>query len=420
MSDKCETSLKAFKVLKGSGLAVVISTAFLLATLVYCAEARKPASEFASRFDPTLGTTANPGRWHRPSWNPIFRPGGPAWRSRWTANPDLLKHGEEYFLYYRGNNGTFDQIGVATVPANRFDGRTWNDFEGNPVVKSGGNNSYDYNALDPATVEVKGLIYLYYSACGNGPDRIGLAVSRDGFHFRKPPESPILIGRAPEVVYRDGIFYLYYVVNRGRGYEVHLAISPDGIHFTPRAEPILTPGSQPAWDSQSVTTPRIFEEDSVYNMVYAGCKDSVDEPRYFGLATSSDLVHWSKFSGNPIFGVGPKGAWDGGCIWFGTTEKIGGKYYLWYEGSRGHYSTEVTSQVGMATLRPQNERAGQHCDSSRFLRPSAMGSKRNIPTGIIRTGANPLVFSTSNTLSHHSLKSRAASKMARTFSSGVP
>ncbi len=354
MSDKREPFRKSFKIFKGSGLAVVILTSFLLAALIYCAEARKPASAFASCFDPTPGTTANPGRWRRPTWNPIFRPGGPAWRSRWTANPDLLKHGDEYFLYYRGNNGAFDQIGVATVPASQFDGRTWHDFEGNPVVKSGGKNSYDYNALDPATVEAKGLIYLYYSACGNGPDRIGLAVSRDGFHFRKPPESPILIGRAPEVVYRNSLFYLYYVVNSGRGYEVHLATSPDGIRYSPSAEPVLTPGPAQAWDSQSVTTPRIFEEDGVYNMIYAGSHDSVDEPRNFGLATSTDLRHWTKFTGNPIFSVGAEGAWDGGCIWFGTTEKIGGKYYIWYEGSRGNYAAGVTSQVGLAIIEAES------------------------------------------------------------------
>ncbi len=340
--------------LRGSALGADMLISVWLATVICFAQARKPMSEVASHFDPTPGANVNPGRWFRPGWNPIFRPGGPAWRSRWTANPDLLEHGGEYFLYYRGNNGAFDQIGVATIPANQFDGRTWHDFEGNPVVRSDGKDSYDYNALDPAVVEVKGLIYLYFSACGNGPDRIGLAVSKDGFHFRKPPESPILIGRAPEVVYRNGLFYLFYVVNSGRGYEVRQATSPDGFHYTPKAKPVLTPGPAPAWDSQSVTTPRIFKENGVYNMIYAGSNDSVDEPRNFGLATSRDLLHWTKFTGNPIFSVGAEGAWDGGCIWFGTAEKIGGRYYLWYEGSRGNYTTGVTSQVGMAILEGKN------------------------------------------------------------------
>src|SRR5574341_884207 len=75
-----------------------------------------PRTDFASRFDQTPGTMANPGRWKRPPDNPIFHPGGPAWRCRWTANPDLLRRGDTYSLYYRGNNGTCDQIGVATIP----------------------------------------------------------------------------------------------------------------------------------------------------------------------------------------------------------------------------------------------------------------------------------------------------------------
>ncbi len=325
-------------------------TFLLIATVIFCVGSRKPTSEFASLFDPTPGTTANPSRWYRPDWNPIFQPGGPAWHSRWTANPDLLKRGEQYFLHFRGNNGMFDQIGVATVPANQFDGKTWHEFEGNPVVRSGGKDSYDYNALGPPVVEVKGLIHLYYSAWGKGPDRIGLAVSKDGLHFSKPPESPILVGRAPEVVYRNGVFYLFYVVDAGHGYDLWLATSADGIHYTSRSEPVLKPGAVPAWDSHSVTTPRIFEENGLYNMVYAGSNNSVDEPRYLGLATSTDLIHWGKFSGNPIFGVGSQGAWHSGCIWFGTTERIGGKYYIWYEGSRGNYTTGATSQIGMAIL----------------------------------------------------------------------
>lgn len=65
MSDKRELLRKAFKVVKGCGRRVVVSTSLLVATLIYCAGARKPVSEFAAQFDPTPGTTANPGWWRR-------------------------------------------------------------------------------------------------------------------------------------------------------------------------------------------------------------------------------------------------------------------------------------------------------------------------------------------------------------------
>ena len=283
--------------------------------------------------------------------NPIFQPNGPAWRSRWSANPDLLKLGDKYFLYYRGNNGKLDQIGVATIPVARFDAKTWDEYSENPVIRSGGEASFDYSILDPSVVEVNGKIFMYYTAYDvGGQIRIGLSVSSDGFHFDKV-SSPILIGGGgPEVVYRAGVFYLFYVFVDPNGFSIKLATSFDGIQYTTWGT-VLAPGTKDAWDGRSITTPRIFLENGVYNMIYAGSDDTLDEPRYFGLATSHNLTDWTKFSGNPIFGRGAKGAWDGALIWFGTTEKINGKYYMWYEGSRTRYSEGATSQVGYAVIR---------------------------------------------------------------------
>ena len=112
--------------------------------------------------------------------NPIFQRNGPAWRSRWSANPDLLKQGDKYFLYYRGNNGKLDQIGVATIPEARFDAKTWDEYSGNPMIRSGGEASFNHSILDPSVVEVDGKIFMYYTVYDvGGQIRIGLSVSSD-------------------------------------------------------------------------------------------------------------------------------------------------------------------------------------------------------------------------------------------------
>jgi hypothetical protein len=57
---------------------------------------------------------------------------------------------------------------------------------------------------------------------------------------------------------------------------------------------------------------------------------------------------------------GPEGAWDEGAIWFGTLERVGDTYYLWYEGgggggelcrnqAYGGYGLTSRSQIGLAT-----------------------------------------------------------------------
>jgi predicted GH43/DUF377 family glycosyl hydrolase len=300
--------------------------------------------------------------------NPILPAVPGTWREDQTANPDLLRRGDTFFLYFRGQRDGHDRIGVATIPADQFDGATWH-VHPTPVIDVGPPGSWDSeHALDPATVEVEGRIFLYYSAVSPlcppsvAPRCVCAATSTDGFHFTKHPGNPVIIGGGgPEVVWRDGVFHLYYwrEVPGRNGFELHLATSTDGFDFTPHpANPVLPVGPAGAWDSHTVETPRITAEDGVFYLFYSGSDRHDDYPAHAGLATSRDLVHWTKSPRNPVFARGEAAAWDEGAIWFTTVERVGDRYYLWYEGygggdSRavpyGSYLREARSQVGLAT-----------------------------------------------------------------------
>lgn len=302
-------------------------------------------------------------RWTRWHGNPVFPAVEGTWRESQTANPDLLLIGDTYYMYFRGQQGGHDRIGVATVSRERFDGVTWT-IRPDPVVDVGPAGSWDEtHVLDPATVLVNGRVFLYYSAVSPKSDRaICLAVSDDGLHFTKNSQNPVLIGGGPEVVFRDSVFYLYFWKRKpsGTGYQIHCATSKDGFHFEEvQTAPVLPIGREGSWDSHTTETPRIFVENGLYYMLYCGSDRNNDYPFHAGLATSRDLVHWKKFSGNPVFSRGDEGAWDEGAIWFTTVEKIRGKYYMWYEGygggtartiPYGSYLKGGKSQVGMATL----------------------------------------------------------------------
>lgn len=302
-------------------------------------------------------------RWQRYKGNPIFPAVPETWMESQTANPDLLEISNKYFMYFRGQQGGHDRIGLATIPKKDFDGKTWH-IHPHPVIDVGKPGDPDeIHVLDPASVLVDGKVYLYYSAVSPTCDRsVCLATSEDGIHFKKYEKNPVVIGGGPEIVFKDGRFYLYYwqPARRSSGFEIYLSISANGFHFENiSANPVVPVGSEDSWDCHTTETPRIFKEKSLYHMIYCGSDRYDDYPWHAGLATSRDLIHWKKYEHNPIFSRGDEGEWDEGAIWFTTVEKINGIYYMWYEGygggtarvePYGTYLKEGKSQVGMATL----------------------------------------------------------------------
>ncbi|PIP17441.1 glycosidase [Candidatus Kuenenbacteria bacterium CG08_land_8_20_14_0_20_37_23] len=75
----------------------------------------------------------------------------------------------------------------------------------NPILKPNSKNSWERKAVfNPAAIEKDGKIYLLYRAIGEHKkyvSRIGLAVSKDGIHFHRVSNKPVL---KPEKKYEQG------------------------------------------------------------------------------------------------------------------------------------------------------------------------------------------------------------------------
>ena len=116
---------------------------------------------------------------------------------------------------------------------------------------------------------------------------------------------------------------------------------------TPWAKPVIDRGRFGAWDHMAVDNPYVHVEGNTLFCFY----EAQDKPfanggrEAFGIATSSDGVHWQKLTSNPILTTGDDGAWDHivaklpvGVI------KRGQHYHLVYSGRDSH-----TKQIGLAT-----------------------------------------------------------------------
>jgi predicted GH43/DUF377 family glycosyl hydrolase len=299
----------------------------------------------------SMDHAANCARWQRLS-SPAIAPSGSGWKKTWTANPQLMQFGDQSLLYYRGTGPVEgdpeerDQIGAAEVVQIGRRGIVIDDVADGPVIPSGGSSAFDADVLDPSAIAFKDEVLLYYSALGAQGDSIGLASSRDGITFTK--QGCVMAGRAPAAILRSGKVWMLSQEMIGDGYGLKLFVSSDGRTFQSACgQPVFVP-EKGSWDGLSVVTARLFENGEFVYMLYAGSADTVDEPAYFGLARSRDLVTWERHPGNPIFGAGARGAPDGGCIWFPALTETADSFVMLYEGSRGTPSWDLDCAICIA------------------------------------------------------------------------
>jgi predicted GH43/DUF377 family glycosyl hydrolase len=307
---------------------------------------------FYEHFDTKGAGEKNNSLWRRHPSNPILKPTPGTWSGEWIANETIIQVGDEFLMFLDGKMGPVERIGIAHAKVSNFDGVNWEEYEGNPILDIGPGGYDHVSVLDPSVLWFGDKLWMYYTGLGGPPDRICLALSNDGYHWDKHLENPILNGRCPHALIKDGVLHLFYLVyNEDGGYDVRLATSTNGLNFERHSKkPILPRGKEGEWDSFSIVTTRIYFEDGMYQMLYSGDNERVDEPRGIGIALSRDLVNWEKFPGNPVFLPGKPGSWDSEAIWCPWIVRRNHEYWMYYCGSRTTYSEGLTPQTGVAII----------------------------------------------------------------------
>ena len=89
--------------------------------------------------------------------------------------------------------------------------------------------------------------------------------------------------------------------------------------------PIMSPTG---WEGDWILEPSVIYEGGTFKMIYVGASGTPWTASQFGYATSSDGVSWTRYGGNPVFGLGVGG--EAGPVFQPNLVKVGSSYWLYY------------------------------------------------------------------------------------------
>jgi predicted GH43/DUF377 family glycosyl hydrolase len=190
-----------------------------------------------------------------------------------------------------------------------------------PLLEPGAAPWMSLGAFNPAAVRLNDkTILLFRAQDAQHTSRIGYAESSDGVHFNVRPQ-PLL---SPEAEYEKGggledprlvrigsTYYLTYT-----GYDLHaaqlcLATSNDLVHWQRKG--VILPAYKGTWNTQWTKSGAIVPEKigGKWWMYYLGTRVDADGKTrdHMGLASSSDLLHWQDATDQPVLKRQP-GAFD--------------------------------------------------------------------------------------------------------------
>ncbi|MCB1099951.1 MAG: glycosylase [Verrucomicrobiae bacterium] len=235
------------------------------------------------------------------SSNPVFEGSGKGhWDEHIRERGWILRDGDSWKMWYTGfeggggNDGPNLKLGYATST----DGLQWTRHPDNPI--------YDEMWVeDMMVIKHKDVFYMF--AEGKG-DIAQLLTSTDGLHWtnlgpmdiRLTNGEPISDGPrgTPAAWIEGGTWYLFY---ERRDLGIWLATSNDTKVWTNVSDdPVIKLGPE-KYDDRQVACNQIVKYQGRYYANYHGSGHENPHLWSTNVATSEDLIHWTKYSGNPLF-----------------------------------------------------------------------------------------------------------------------
>jgi beta-xylosidase len=165
----------------------------------------------------------------RDETNPIFHPTG-AWTSGRAIDAEVFRDGKRWLLYAATRDPQSKvQMLTGASSTGGLDRGSWKPLADAPLLKP--ELPWEQDCIEaPSVVRHGGWLYLFYAgAYNNAPQQIGVARSKDGVHWERHGDRPLLENGAPGTwnssesghpgafVDEDGKTYLFYQGNNDRG-----------------------------------------------------------------------------------------------------------------------------------------------------------------------------------------------------------
>lgn len=166
----------------------------------------------------------------------------------------------------------------------------------------------------------------YTKRTGNQMKYLGFATSSDGLKWTRFPENPIHKSLWVEDVFVLKSDNTYYMFAESRGDSAHLLTSNDKLNWKDQgALDIRLKNGEPI-EKGPYGTPAVWKENGTWYLFYERNDAAV------WLATSKDLKIWKNVQDEPVLNCGPE-KYDQFAVAFNQVIKYKGLYYAYYHAS---------------------------------------------------------------------------------------
>jgi len=203
-------------------------------------------------------------------------------------------------------------------------------YSNNPVFSGTATDTWDQKIRERGFIlQEEGTYYLWYTGykgSETAEKHLGLATSTDGLVWTRYKDNPIFDSGWVEdmsVIKHDNTYYMFA---EGRGDTAHLMISTDRIHWEEKGPLDIRKSNGEPLSKGAFGTPAIWYEDGVWYLFYE--RDDLG----IWLATSTDMKVWTNKQDEPVIKMGPE-IYDQFAVAMDQIIKYNGRYYGYYHAS---------------------------------------------------------------------------------------
>ena len=218
-------------------------------------------------------------------------------------------------------------------------------YEHNPVFAGTGRDTWDKNIRERGySLYEDGLYRLWYTGYNDdlSDNRfLGYAFSNDGLNWTRYSGNPLITDEWVEdmqVVKQDGMYYMFA---EGRNDIAHLLTSEDGIHWQNVGDLDVRKTNGEPISKGPYGTPTVWIENGTWFLFY--------ERNDLGiwLASSKDLKIWTNVQDDPVIQMGPD-KYDQKAVAMNQIVKYKGRYYGFYHATAFDPWRDWTTNVAMS------------------------------------------------------------------------